>query len=202
MKEKNRQRQKKKKSRFVLLAAAVTALAVIGAIVYVTVFSENGIAPISTDKLLIRYMNYIPEQGYEQMYEMLNVEASGNISREDFVKRNSAIYEGIEVQNMKIEILKYDKETVTYKTSLDTVAGNICFENTAVFRKGENGCGLVWNDSLIYPHLSAGDKVRVSTTQAERGEILDRNGRVLAGEGAASSVGIVPGKLKNQDKAI
>lgn len=202
MKEKNRQRQKKKKSRFVLLAAAVTALAVIGAVVYVTVFSENGIAPISTDKLLIRYMNYIPEQGYEQMYEMLNVEASGNISREDFVKRNSAIYEGIEVQNMKIEILKYDKETVTYKTSLDTVAGNICFENTAVFRKGENGCGLVWNDSLIYPHLSAGDKVRVSTTQAERGEILDRNGRVLAGEGAASSVGIVPGKLKNQDKAI
>ena len=60
----------------------------------------------------------------------------------------------------------------------------------------------MWNDSLIYPHLSAGDKVRVSTTQAERGEILDRNGRVLAGEGAASSVGIVPGKLKNQDKAI
>ena len=34
------------------------------------------------------------------MYAMLHIEASGSISQEDFVKRNSAIYEGIEVQNM------------------------------------------------------------------------------------------------------
>ena len=45
---------------------------------------------------------------------------------------------------------------------------------------------------MIFPNLTSADKVRVSTTQAERGEILDRNGRVLAGKGTASSVGIVP----------
>ena len=61
---------------------------------------------------------------------------------------------------------------------------------------------MVWTDSLIYPGLSSTDKVRVSTTQAKRGEILDRNGRVLAGPGVASSVGIVPGKLENMDSAI
>ena len=31
---------------------------------------------------------------------MLHIEASGNVSQEDFVTRNSAIYEGIEVQNI------------------------------------------------------------------------------------------------------
>ena len=36
--------------------------------------------------------------GYEEMYAMLHIEASGNISQEDFVTRNSAIYEGIEVR--------------------------------------------------------------------------------------------------------
>ena len=36
------------------------------------------------------------------MYAMLNIEASRNISQDVFVKRNSAIYEGIEVDNMEI----------------------------------------------------------------------------------------------------
>ena len=55
---------------------------------------------------------------------------------------------------------------------------------------------------MIFPNLNCTDKLRVSTIQAERGEILDRNGRVLAGEGTASSVGIVPRKLENKEEAI
>ena len=92
--------------------------------------------------------------------------------------------------------------SVTYQTAFDTVAGTISFENEALFLKGEDGYKLVWDDSMIFPNLTSADKVRVSTTQAERGEILDRNGRVLAGKGTASSVGIVPGKLENKEEAI
>ena len=138
------------------------------------------------------------------MYAMLHIEASGNVSQEDFVTRNSAIYEGIEVQNMAVQIIAYDEEqmAVTYQTSFDTVAGTISFENEALFLKGEDGYKLVWDDSMIFPNLTSTDKVRVSTTQAVRGEILDRNGRVLAGKGIASSVGIVPGKLENREEAI
>lgn len=55
---------------------------------------------------------------------------------------------------------------------------------------------------MIFPNLTSTDKVRVSTTQAVRGEILDRNGRVLAGKDIASSVGIVPGKVENREEAI
>lgn len=95
-----------------------------------------------------------------------------------------------------------ERNVVKYQTTFDTVAGNISFQNEAYFLKKEDGYKLVWTDSLIYPGLSSTDKVRVSTTQAKRGEILDRNGRVLAGPGVASSVGIVPGKLKNRDSAI
>ena len=138
------------------------------------------------------------------MYAMLHIEASGNVSQEDFVTRNSAIYEGIEVQNMAVQIIAYDEEqmAVTYQTSFDTVAGTISFENEALFLKGEDGYKLVWDDSMIFPNLTSADKVRISTTQAKRGEILDRNGRVLAGKGTASSVGIVPGKLGNREEAI
>ena len=61
---------------------------------------------------------------------------------------------------------------------------------------------MAWDDSLIFPELGSTDKVKISTTQANRGGILDRNGRVLAGKGVASSVGIVPGKLEDRDEAI
>lgn len=89
-----------------------------------------------------------------------------------------------------------------YNTSFDTVAGEVSFENEASFLEEDDAYKLVWNDSIIFPELGASDKVRVTTTQAKRGEILDRNGRMLAGKGIASSVGIIPGKLINKEKAI
>ena len=62
------------------------------------------------EELLKKYMECISQKKYEKMYDMVNKEASGDISKEDFVKRNSAIYEGIEADNLKINVLEYDKK--------------------------------------------------------------------------------------------
>ena len=202
--KKGKSRHKRKKSRLLWIAIAVIGMAAITVAVCVAGMFKKEDVWKTPEELLVEYMNHIPAQEYEQMYEMLHIEASGNVSQEDFIKRNSAIYEGIEIQNMAVEIIAYDEEqlTVTYQTSFDTVAGEISFENEAFFLEGEDGYKLVWDNSLIFPNLASTDKVRVSTTQANRGEILDRNGRVLAGKGNASSVGIVPGKLENREEAI
>ena len=201
---KGKSRHKRKKSRLLWIAIAVIGMAAITVAVCVAGMFKKEDVWKTPEELLVEYMNHIPAQEYEQMYAMLHIEASGNVSQEDFIKRNSAIYEGIEIQNMVVEIIAYDEEqlTITYQTSFDTVAGEISFENEAFFLEGEDGYKLVWDNSLIFPNLASTDKVRVSTTQANRGEILDRNGRVLAGKGTASSVGIVPGKLENREEAI
>lgn len=203
-KGKSRNKRKKTRSRLLWIAIAVIGMAAITVAVCVAGMFKKGDVWKTPEELLVEYMNHIPAQEYEQMYAMLHIEASGNVSQEDFIKRNSAIYEGIEIQNMAVEIIAYDEEqlTVTYQTSFDTVAGEISFEKSAFFLEGEDGYKLVWDNSLIFPNLASTDKVRVSTTQANRGEILDRNGRVLAGKGTASSVGIVPGKLENREEAI
>ena len=204
-KGKSRNKRKKTRSRLLWIAIAVIGIAaVISAVCVAGMLATKENAWRTPEELLVEYMDHIPKQEYEEMYAMLHIEASGNISQEDFVTRNSAIYEGIEVQNIAVQIIAYDEEqmTVTYQTSFDTVAGTISFENKALFLKDEEGYQLVWDDSLIFPNLASTDKVRVSTTQTERGEILDRNGRVLAGKGTASSVGIVPGKLENREEAI
>ena len=202
--KKGKSRHKRKKSRLLWIAIAVIGMAAITVAVCVAGMFKKEDVWKTPEEFLVEYMNHIPAQEYEQMYAMLHIEASGNVSQEDFIKRNSAIYEGIEIQNMAVEIIAYDEEqlTVTYQTSFDTVAGEISFEKSAFFLEGEDGYKLVWDNSLIFPNLASTDKVRVSTTQANRGEILDRNGRVLAGKGTASSVGIVPGKLENREEAI
>lgn len=158
----------------------------------------------SPEELLAAYMSCISLKDYDTMYEMLDPEASGNISREAFADRNSAIYEGIGTENMAVDILGYDEAsgTVRYHTSMDTAAGNISFDNTAIFVEGEDGYRLAWIDSMIFPGLQPSDKVRVKTTRAQRGEILDRNGRMLAGDGTATSVGIVPDKLTDRESAF
>ena len=201
---KRRARRKKKQRTTICLTVFVLGTMSIGAIVSIGILHRKQNTLVSPEELLVEYMSHIPEQEYEEMYAILNIEASRNISQDDFVKRNSAIYEGIEVDNMEIEVTAYDEErkAVTYQTSFDTVAGNISFENEAIFLKGEDGYKLAWDDSLIFPELGSTDKVKISTTQANRGDILDRNGRVLAGKGVASSVGIVPGKLEDRDESI
>ena len=196
----------KRRARRKYLWVTIAAVGTVGFVAAVCMAGTLGIKSRweTPQELLLQYMDYIPSQEYEKMYAMLDTDASGSISQEDFIKRNSAIYEGIELQNMMVEILEYDEEhrLVTYQTSFDTVAGTIQFENEALFVEGEEGYKLVWDDSMIFPNLSSSDKVRVSTIQAERGEILDRNGRVLAGKGTASLVGIVPGKIEDKTEAI
>lgn len=156
------------------------------------------------EDFLVTYMDHICRKEYDAMYEMIQAEDSDNISKEDFVERNRAIYEGIEVTNLMITDVKYEEaaQAVQYETSFDTVAGTISFRNIARILKEEDGFALVWNNGLIFPDLEASDKVRVVTLQPQRGQILDRNGAVLAGEGLASSVGIVPGKWENQEAAL
>ncbi len=151
-KRRSRHKRRKTKSRLLWIGIAVIAMAAIAAAVCVAGMFIKVNKWKTPEELLVQYMSYIPAQEYEQMYAMLHMEASGNISQEDFIKRNAAIYEGIEVRNMVVEMIEYDKEqmTVTYQTSFDTVAGEISFENEALFLEGEDGYQLVWEDSLIF----------------------------------------------------
>lgn len=204
-----RKNQRQRRYRFFLTLFAIifvtTAVAGAGLFLAARLIGGNGEkSGEGPEELLERYMSYITQREYEKMYDMLDLQMSGGISRDAFITRNSAIYEGIEAENMKITITSFDKNhgTVGYESVFDTAAGTIRFQNSAQFVKGKDGYGLVWSDALIFPKLRSSDKVRLSTVQAQRGEIVDRNGWVLAGKGVASSVGIVPGKLKNRAESI
>lgn len=159
------------------------------------------------EELIVKYMKYIEKKEYDAMYSMIKTNSQNSLTKENFINRNSKIYEGMEVRNLKVDSVKLENHesknvTVSYNTSFETIAGKVSFRNKAIFTDTEDGYKMLWDDSLIFPELEETDKIQVSTMQAERGEITDRNGKVLAGKGIASSVGIVPGKLKDRDDSF
>ena len=159
------------------------------------------------EERLLEYMALINTGDFEEMYRRLSDQSRDEITQEQFVDRNQKIYQGIEARSVAVtleETVKEDgKERVDYSISMDTAGGSVSFDGSAVFGKNrEFGTGPEWSDSLIFPGLSAGDKVQVSSSQGIRGRILDRNGDVLAEDGKASSVGLVPGKIADRDTTV
>lgn len=151
------------------------------------------------------YMSYILDKNYEGMYELISEETKQNIEKETYLARNKNIYEGIEISNLQVNIVKTNKKEnkaeVIYNVTMQTMAGEINFSNTSYFvKEAEDKYKLEWTSADIFPELKNEYKVRVETIEADRGKILDRNGNILAGKQTASQIGFVPGKINAQTK--
>lgn len=183
----------------IVLAAVIVVAAASAALFWLTRKPEDH--TVKPDQLLLRYMDCIEDGRYEEMYAMTDEQSRTNLTQEDFIARNKNIYSGIGASEITTEVTGMEESgetdmVVAYTTSMNTSAGEIRFDNQALFTKNEEGnYFLVWSDRLIFPELSVTDKVRVTSDKAVRGQILDRNGVLLAGPGTASSVGLVPGKM-------
>lgn len=177
-----------------IIVVIIIAIAAGGAYFY---FNQNGQNPAS---FMNQYAQKINEENYSSMYEMLSDDSKSKISEEDFITRNKNIYSGIDMSNMQISVNEVQIESsrkikVTYTTKMNTSGGEISFENMANLVRGNEGkLELEWSSNLIFPNLNDTDKIRVSSGEATRGSILDRNGVALAINGKASSVGVVPRK--------
>lgn len=158
------------------------------------------------EDVLKQYVAYINEQKYDEMYELLSLESKSKTSKETFLARNKNIYEGIEVKNLNVKTIVADeknKSKLSYQMEMDTLAGRITFANSAQFtRQEDKKYYMNWDSTLIFPDLTDTDKVRVETSQGERGRILDRNGVVLAQQGTIKQIGLVPGKIENRTDTI
>lgn len=189
-----------------VIIIGLSVIIVLGAIIGIYFWQIN-----NDDKKIARtfdkYMNLLVKQKYEDMYEMISEQAKENFSEDKFVTRNKNIYSGIDAINIVTELKnveKLDNEVkITYHQKMDVSLGNIEFDNVLKLKKENNQYKVDWSSKLIFPELEENYKVKVSSVEAKRGEILDRNGVKLAENGQVANVGIVPGKLgENRDENI
>ena len=88
------------------------------------------------------------------MYEKV---ASINMTKEDFINRNKNIYEGIDSDNIKIEVQKIEKQDnkyqISYHEKMFTAAGEVEFDNQVIVNKEEGEYKLEWSSKFIFPRI-------------------------------------------------
>ena len=197
--EQTRRKKKKRKGMAVLIISTIIIVLAAASCIFLYFYLNRPVT--RPEDTVSQYFEYLSQGNYDGMYYLLDSQSQTNISREDFVTRNQAIYEGIGAENIEVTLQETESgdDQVRFQFNMNTSAGEMAFTNTAHLTY-ESGQWLIdWDDSLIFPELTSEDKVRVETISAERGSIYDRNGNLLAGQGTNYSVGIEPGKFSDTD---
>ncbi|CAG7653756.1 penicillin-binding transpeptidase domain-containing protein [Paenibacillus allorhizosphaerae] len=162
--------------------------------------------PPSAEERMQSFLTAWAKHDYEVMYEALSSRARSAMPKEAFVQRHQSIYEGIEASRLAPAIVtdaapgnaasaqsgKADRKPLPFHMEMDTFAGPVAYDSTAVMVKEQNGWFVDWTPSMIFPQLGEGDKVRALTLKAKRGEIVDRAGRGLAVNEDKLEIGLVP----------
>ena len=92
-----RKTKRKKHTKTITKIVLFSGILIGGGIGIVTIMNRN-----VPEKRLMEYMKYIEKGEYEQMYAMLDQKKSSMNSKEEFIERNSKIYEGIEMSDLSI----------------------------------------------------------------------------------------------------
>lgn len=191
-----------KNKKGLIFAVILIVIILIGVIGYFKIINKT-----KPEDVLKQYIENINAKDYNAMYEKISSISKNNISEEDFINRNKKIYEGIDSYNIEISINNVQKNKnevkITYNEKVPTSSGVINFSNTSSLVKDGKTYKLNWTSKTIFPELEENYKVKVSSIEAARGEILDRQGKYLAQNGQITTIGIVPGKLgENKEEGI
>lgn len=180
MEENNTKNNKK-----IIITVAIF-LVIIIAVVVTTLYIINK-DQNKPDEVLYAYMDCLKNKDYEGMYNMISNSTKERVDKDTYLARNKNIYEGIEATNFEITNVstnidkKSSNYSVTYNMSFDTLAGSLAYDYTMTFdRQDDNKYYINWNSNLIFPSLDETEKVRVYSVAGSRGDILDRNDKVLA----------------------
>ncbi|MGM7719769.1 penicillin-binding transpeptidase domain-containing protein [Metabacillus sp. Hm71] len=142
-----------------------------------------------------QFSDLLSNQEYHKLYDLLSTESKEYITEEDFVTKYSNIYSGIQARDLKIVKNEIERENnvIPFSLEMDTAAGKVNRSDYQLRLVKEDGeWKLQWDESLIFPAMEKGDKVRVRTIKATRGSILDRNDYPLAKDGDFKTVGVNP----------
>lgn len=150
------------------------------------------------------FIEALETQNYEQLTTTLSPTSLEEMdyTTEEVQERYETIYGGVGVNNVtadNIELIENEESedfTLRYDLHLVTSLGELepqSYETT--LEETEDHFAVDWAPHLIFPEMDPGDTVQIQFTAGERGNIFDRNGELLAGEGSAQQAGLYPALL-------
>ncbi|RPF55837.1 penicillin-binding transpeptidase domain-containing protein [Aquisalibacillus elongatus] len=173
------------------------------------------------------YVELWQEHNFNEIYQELLLErTTAKYGEDDYIERYENLYDVLGVNNLSIELSEEKvefteeefEELVEYEIpitiSFETIAGTVEYEKTLPLEKAmdeeyvgesdrdvnpESPWYVGWDPSFIMPGLEDGDEVKLSSVPASRGEIVDRNGELLATNGEVYQIGIIPESFSEEE---
>ncbi|RNF38901.1 penicillin-binding transpeptidase domain-containing protein [Planococcus salinus] len=166
------------------------------------------------EERLADYIEHWNDGDFAEMYrDYLNEGTKQAYAAEDFVERQEKLHNDLAIENLEVTFTEAPEDTewdpeqpadFPVQITMDTLAGPVEFDKTMTLlhetREETEGWFVEWNPSFILPQLEKGDEVRISSTSAARGEIVDRNERGIAINGTGYEIGIVPERFTDDSK--
>lgn len=102
MKKKSKKGKKsKRRIKILLILLAVTTI-----IIFILKKTDRTFGLTASMKVVDKYMSYLNEEKYEEMYDMISESSKKTISKEDFIARNEEIYGQIEARTISVSNMK------------------------------------------------------------------------------------------------
>ena len=113
---------KKKKKRKKIRLKKIRVITILSIIIFAIMLLSYNIKIVQKqtkeEETVSRYMSYINEAKYSEMYKMLATISKNNITEEAFIERNQTIYEQLEVSNVQTSNMKEEEENRKNKGKL------------------------------------------------------------------------------------
>lgn len=158
----------------------------------------------AAESIASEYLAALEEQDLDTFASLLSQTSlqEAGYSTEEVRERYEAVFTGIgasniETSNVEVQLNEETEQfELTYDLSMDTSLGNLqgLSYATQIIEEDEENV-VEWDHQLIFPEMEAGDAVRLSYDEGERGNIYDRYGNMIAGEGSAWQAGLYPAAL-------
>lgn len=190
------------------IAGAVILIAAAGGgYFYYQHYQENQ-AVEAGEKTVEQFVQALNKGDYNKAAEMASKKAANKsaLSEKEILEKYQNIYGAADVKGLQISNLKVDKKddstySFSYKAKMNTSLGelkDLSYKGT--LHRNDGQTTINWQPNLVFPEMEGNDKVSLTTQEAARGNIIDRNGEPLATTGKLKQLGVVPSKLGDGDE--
>jgi len=147
------------------------------------------------------------ENDYAGMYAMLAPTSRDAITEEDFVKKYQETAQSLTLNSLDSGILtsliQPSSAKISYQANYaTTLFGDLNRQMEMNLIIDQGIWKIQWDDGLILPELSGGNKLMLYIQQPARGDINDKNGNTLATQTEAVALGVWPGQISSKQEGL
>ena len=153
------------------------------------------------------FLNAWQSENFAGMYSLLSQKIQTGLTQDQFQKIYQDFRQTVTLRSLDYRILSVDvtptDSTVQFEVTIHTVLAGDIVRPTRMLLTNQNGVWKVaWDPETILPDLQNGNQLVLNRSMPPRGNIYDRAGLPLAADAKAVEIGVVPGRITDEDRML